>query len=96
MNSFTSKDKKISSTNKGDSSTPKEKPQYVCFDQLMVGGNIQRFTVDSKNFNSHAHENLFYSMRQAILKYYKFDNEPLPVKHQIVISKKTVSRTFFF
>ncbi|KAJ3411854.1 hypothetical protein HDV05_001643 [Chytridiales sp. JEL 0842] len=67
---------------------------YICFDQLMVGGNMRRF-VHYMSWHNQGHEPMFYGFRNRILKRNGLPLNQLPEEHRIVITNKTVSDWIF-
>jgi len=64
--------------------------RYVCFDELLVGGNVRRF-LQRMEWHNYAHEPLFFSLRGRILESFGLDPYFIPSAHQIVIVNKTSS-----
>ncbi|KAJ3071048.1 hypothetical protein HDU98_005899 [Podochytrium sp. JEL0797] len=60
----------------------------VCFDELLVGGNMLRF-FENSGWHNFGHEPLFYSLRNRILDVHGLDHDALPAKHRIVFTNKT-------
>ncbi|KAJ3117518.1 hypothetical protein HDU96_006447 [Phlyctochytrium bullatum] len=64
--------------------------RYVCFDQLLAGGNVRRF-LQRYGWHNYGHEPLFFSLRGRILQSHGLDPFAVPRKHQILITHKTSS-----
>ncbi|KAI9340408.1 hypothetical protein DFJ73DRAFT_762619 [Zopfochytrium polystomum] len=61
----------------------------ICFDQLMAGGNMQRFV--QRNFwHNQGHEPLFYGLRGRIIDRFNL-TETVPTSHRILVTNKTNS-----
>ncbi|KAJ3212672.1 hypothetical protein HDU82_007750 [Entophlyctis luteolus] len=61
---------------------------HVCFDQLMVGGNMLRF-FQNRDWHNMGHEPLFYSLRNRVLGVHGIDPRQVPQRHKIVFTNKT-------
>jgi hypothetical protein len=64
--------------------------KFICFDQLMAGGNMRRF-VHYMAWHNHGHEPMLFGLRNRILKHHNIPTDKLPQEHRIVITNKTVS-----
>jgi hypothetical protein len=64
--------------------------KYVCFDNLIVGGQISVFPKPQIKEN-HGREALFYNWRSKIIQYNGYDPNFLPKKHHIIITNKSHS-----
>ncbi|KAI8621953.1 hypothetical protein BC830DRAFT_1163288 [Chytriomyces sp. MP71] len=62
--------------------------KYVCFDQLMAGGNMLRF-FQTHAWHNQGHEPLFYALRNRILGHHGIDYRAVPKTHKIVFTNKT-------
>ncbi|KAI8852262.1 hypothetical protein BC829DRAFT_385543 [Chytridium lagenaria] len=69
---------------------PKNPAKYVCFDQLLVGGNVRRF-LQRMAWHNYGQEPLFFSFRARILNSFNLDPYYIPKTHRIVITRKTTS-----
>ena len=63
---------------------------YVCFDNLMVGGQLNVFP-RSLIRESHGREALFYNWRSKMIQYNGFDPKFTPSQHRIIITNKSQS-----
>ena len=66
------------------------KTKYVCFDRLIVGGQLSVFPRPLIKEN-HGREALFHSWRSKIIQYNGFDPNFVPQKHHIIITNKSQS-----
>ncbi|CAF3253883.1 unnamed protein product [Rotaria socialis] len=66
------------------------KTKHVCFDRLIVGGQLSVFP-KLKIKENHGREALFYNWRSKIIKYSGFDPNFLPRKHHIIVTNKSHS-----
>ncbi|KAJ3140911.1 hypothetical protein HK100_008275 [Physocladia obscura] len=63
--------------------------QNICFEQLLVGGNMRRF-LHSVAWHNHGHEEMFRNLRANILTAHGIDPTSTPNEsHHIVITNKT-------
>ncbi|KAJ3143138.1 hypothetical protein HK100_008257 [Physocladia obscura] len=62
--------------------------QNICFDQLMVGGNMLRF-FQNRGWHNIGHEPLFYAYRNRILTTHNINPLSTPSTHRIVFTNKT-------
>ncbi|KAJ3024318.1 UNVERIFIED_CONTAM: hypothetical protein HDU68_008235 [Siphonaria sp. JEL0065] len=60
----------------------------VCFEQLLVGGNMRRF-LHAVAWHNHGHEPMFKSLRARILEKHGIDPTSVPTQHHILITNKT-------
>ncbi|KAI9351261.1 hypothetical protein BDR26DRAFT_850752 [Obelidium mucronatum] len=60
----------------------------VCFEQLLVGGNMRRF-LHGVAWHNHGHEPLFKALRSRILTKHSIDPNTVPTSHHILITNKT-------
>jgi hypothetical protein len=63
---------------------------YVCFDKLMVGGQLSVFPKPFVREN-HGREALFYNWRSKMIQYNGFDPKFVPSHHRIIITNKSQS-----
>ncbi|KAJ3217117.1 hypothetical protein HDU67_008494 [Dinochytrium kinnereticum] len=63
---------------------------HVCFDQLLVGGNVRRF-LQRMAWHNYGQEPLFFSLRGRILQSMGLSPYHIPKAHKIVITHKTSS-----
>ncbi|KAJ3097344.1 hypothetical protein HDU97_004922 [Phlyctochytrium planicorne] len=70
-----------------------QKKRYVCFNEMLVGGNVRRF-LQRLAWHNYGHEPLFWSLRGRILQAFALDPYQVPKTHQIVITKKSSSNYF--
>lgn len=68
--------------------------QHICFDELLIGGNVRRF-LQRMSWHNYGHEPLFFSLRSRILETFGFNPYSLPQTHQILIVHKTNSNYHF-
>ena len=66
------------------------KTKYVCFDRLIVGGQLSVFPRPLIKEN-HGREALFHSWRSKIIQYNGFDPNFVPQRHHITITNKSQS-----
>jgi hypothetical protein len=64
--------------------------KYVCFDNLIVGGQLSVFP-KPKIKENHGREALFYNWRSKIIQYNGYNPNFLPKKHHIIITNKSQS-----
>ncbi|CAF1532815.1 unnamed protein product [Adineta steineri] len=64
--------------------------KHVCFDRLMVGGQLAVFPKPTIKEN-HGREALYYNWRSKIIKYNGFDPNFVPQKHHIIVTNKSFS-----
>ncbi|CAF1157411.1 unnamed protein product [Adineta steineri] len=64
--------------------------EYVCFDSLIVGGQLSVFPKPQIKEN-HGREALFYNWRSKIIEYNGFNPKFVPKKHHIIITNKSHS-----
>ncbi|ORY49772.1 hypothetical protein BCR33DRAFT_713392 [Rhizoclosmatium globosum] len=60
----------------------------VCFENLLVGGNMRRF-LHPYAWHNHGHEPLFKSLRSKILLHHSINPDETPTTHHILITNKT-------
>ncbi|KAJ3352119.1 hypothetical protein HDU83_008302 [Entophlyctis luteolus] len=60
----------------------------VCFDQLLVGGNMRRF-LHSVAWHNQGHEQMFKQLRDRILVHHGLNPRQVPRAHHIVVTNKT-------
>jgi hypothetical protein len=63
---------------------------YVCFDNLILGGQLRVFPKDRIKEN-HGREALFYNWRSKIIKSNGFDPKFVPSRHKIILTNKSNS-----
>ncbi|KAJ3389540.1 hypothetical protein HDU84_008651 [Entophlyctis sp. JEL0112] len=75
-----------------DSYLAEKAAAYVCFDQLMVGGDMLRF-FQNAGWHNLGHEPVFYALRNRILAAHGLDARGVspPQRHRIVFTNKTES-----
>ncbi|KAJ1562811.1 hypothetical protein HK405_007397, partial [Cladochytrium tenue] len=70
---------------------PRAPAQHVCFDELLAGGNVQRFVQRAAHHNAGL-EPLFYGLRARILAAHGLPvRAPPPTRHLVLITNKTES-----
>ncbi|KAJ3226843.1 hypothetical protein HDU81_007083 [Chytriomyces hyalinus] len=63
-------------------------PSHICFDNILVGGNMRRF-LHKDSWHNFGHEPLFKLLRARILKHHGLDPTFTPSKHKILVTNKT-------